>query len=145
MKVVIQRVSEASVFINEKLISQIKRGFLIFVGFAKEDSETQVLKTAEKILKLRIFPDEKKDLNLSIKDIQGEILIVSQFTLLAQTKGANRPSFIKAAPREKAKALYSLFVEKIKSSGLKVASGVFGETMKVKLVNEGPVTIILEE
>lgn len=151
MRFVIQRVSKASVKTENKIVGQIGRGMLILAGFAEDDQAPQVEKAAQKILKLRIFPDApkagretKKDINTSIQDIGGEILVVSQFTLIADTSAGNRPSFIKAASPQKAEELYNLFIKELKKSGLKLATGRFGEYMEVELVNDGPVTIIYQ-
>lgn len=144
MKLVIQRVTNASVSIDGKTISEIKGGFLILLGFGKEDSEDAVRKMAEKIIKLRIMSDENDKMNKSILDVQGEVLVVSQFTLLADTSGGNRPSFINAAPPEKAKKLYELFILELKRLGInKVETGSFGTYMHVTLTNDGPVTIMV--
>lgn len=144
MKLVIQRVKKASVSVEGKTISEIRNGFLILLGIGKEDSEETIRKMAEKVVKLRILADVAGKMNKSILDAHGEILVVSQFTLLAGTSGGNRPSFINAAPPEKAKKLYELFVEVLKNLGVKkVATGQFGTYMEVSLVNDGPVTIII--
>ena len=144
MKLVIQRVTKASVSVQEKIISEIGNGFLILLGIGKEDSEGAVRKMAEKIVKLRIMSDSEDKMNKSILDVSGEILVVSQFTLLADTTGGNRPSFINAALPEKAKELYELFIEELKRLGVKkVEMGKFGTYMEVSLVNYGPVTIVL--
>ena len=144
MKTVIQRVTHASVLVEKKEISSIGNGFLILLGIGKEDTEVSITKAAEKIVKLRIMSDENDKMNKSILDVDGEILVVSQFTLLADTTGGNRPSFINAAPPEHAKKLYELFVEELKRFGVKkVTTGEFCTYMKVSLVNDGPVTIVL--
>jgi len=144
MKLVIQRVTKASVSVQEKIISEIGNGFLILLGIGKEDTEETIRKIAEKIVKLRIMSDENDKMNKSILDVDGEILVVSQFTLLADTTGGNRPSFIDAAPPEQAKELYELFVEELIQLGVKkVETGNFGAYMRVSLINDGPVTIIL--
>ncbi|MBI4136694.1 D-tyrosyl-tRNA(Tyr) deacylase [Candidatus Roizmanbacteria bacterium] len=144
MKIVIQRVKRASVSVNEDVISSINQGLLILLGVGKEDTQDTVRKMAEKIVKLRIMSDEQDKMNKSILDVTGEILVVSQFTLLADTSGGNRPSFINAAPPEKAKELYELFVSEVKRLGVsKVLTGSFGAYMQVELVNDGPVTIVL--
>ena len=143
MKTVIQRVTRASVSVEGKIISEIGNGFLILLGIGKEDSAEIVKKSAEKIVKLRIMPDENDKMNKSILDVSGAILVVSQFTLLADTTGGNRPSFINAALPEKAKELYELFVSELKRLGVKkVETGKFGTYMEVLLVNDGPVTIV---
>lgn len=145
MKVVIQRVSEARVKVCEKLISEIKLGFLILLGVEKSDSQTDINWLVSKISNLRVFADDKLKMNLSIKDIKGEIIVVSQFTLHAKTKKGNRPSYIKAAIPEKAESMYEEFISLLKNeSGVSVQSGVFGANMQVDIVNNGPVTMIID-
>jgi D-tyrosyl-tRNA(Tyr) deacylase len=144
MKLVIQRVNKASVSIENKTISSIGKGYLILLGVGKEDTKEFVKKMTEKVVKLRIVSDENDKMNRSILDVNGEILVVSQFTLLADTTGGNRPSFIQAALPDQAKPLYELFVSELKRLGVKkVETGQFGEYMKVSLVNDGPVTITI--
>ena len=145
MKLVIQRVSKASVEVENKIIRQIKKGFLVFLGVGPEDNYETADFLVEKLCNLRVFEDENQKMNLSIKDIDGELLIVSQFTLYADCSGGNRPSFVNAAPPEKAEQLYEYFKEQCKKEVKKVASGIFGADMKVSLLNDGPVTIILEK
>jgi D-tyrosyl-tRNA(Tyr) deacylase len=145
VKVVIQRVSEARVKVCEKLISEIKLGFLILLGVEKSDSQTDINWLVSKISNLRVFSDDKLKMNLSIKDIKGEIIVVSQFTLHAKTKKGNRPSYIKAAIPEKAESMYEEFISLLKNeSGVSVQSGVFGANMQVDIVNNGPVTMIID-
>ena len=145
MRVVLQRVEEASVEIGIKINGSIGKGFLILLGIEEEDKEEDIDWLIQKICKLRIFEDDAGKMNLSIQDIQGEILVVSQFTLFASTKKGNRPSFIKAAKPEIAVPLYDSFLSKIKKeSGLKIDSGEFGADMKVSLCNDGPVTIWID-
>ena len=144
MKIVVQRVSEASVIVDEKIVGEIKSGLLLLVGIHEEDTETDADWLISKIINLRIFSDEDDKMNLSVKDIAGEILCISQFTLLADYKKGNRPSFIKAAKPELAIPLFNYFKEKIAESELKIESGIFGANMKVHLVNDGPVTFNLE-
>jgi len=144
MKAVLQRVSEANVSVNDEIIGSIGRGFLIFLGVTGSDTKARVETLVEKISKLRIFPDENGKSNLSITDIGGEILVVSQFTLYADTRKGNRPSFIEAAPPELANELYEYFISYSKNKFKNVASGSFGASMQVQLVNDGPYTIILE-
>jgi D-aminoacyl-tRNA deacylase len=145
VKVVIQRVSEARVKVCEKLISEIKLGFLILLGVEKSDSQTDINWLVSKISNLRVFADDKLKMNLSIKDIKGEIIVVSQFTLHAKTKKGNRPSYIKAAIPEKAESMYEEFISLLKNeSGVSVQSGVFGANMQVDIVNNGPVTMIID-
>lgn len=145
MRVVIQRVSEAKVTVKGEIISAIGKGLLILVGVEEGDSEKDMEWLASKCAVLRIFPDQKEIMNLSIKDIKGEILVVSQFTLTASTKKGNRPSYIRAARPEQAVILYDKFCEKlISETGCKVKKGLFGADMQVALINEGPVTIIMD-
>ena len=144
MKMVLQRVLEASVVVDGEIIGSIGRGLLVFLGAEAADTQAQAEQLADKMSKLRIFPDEEGRSNLSVTDIGGGILVVSQFTLCADTKKGNRPSFMQAAPPEMANALYKHFVEYCRARFSKVATGSFGADMKVSLVNDGPYTIILE-
>ena len=144
MKVVIQRVSEASVKVNNEITGEISQGLLLLVGIEENDEKEDAEWLSKKILDLRIFSDEEGKMNRSVKDINGEILCVSQFTLIADYKKGNRPSFIKAAKPEKAVPLFEYFKGLIKSSGLKTESGIFGADMKVSLLNDGPVTIVMD-
>jgi D-tyrosyl-tRNA(Tyr) deacylase len=144
MKAVIQRVSKASVEVEGEIISEIKNGMLILAGFGEEDDEDTAKKSAVKISKLRIFPDKEKDINSSVLNVKGEVLVVSQFTLLADTSAGNRPSFIKAASAEKADNLFNVFIRELGKTGLTVKTGKFQHYMRVNLTNEGPVTIIYE-
>ena len=145
MKVVIQRVSEASVKIEGEIVAEIKTGFLILVGIETEDAKEDLEYLVSKIIGLRIFNDENGVMNLSIKDVDGEICVVSQFTLHAATKKGNRPSYIKAAKAEISIPLYELFLERLSQElGKGIASGQFGADMKVSLVNDGPVTILID-
>lgn len=145
MKVVIQRVSKARVKVSDKIISEIKLGFLILLGVEKSDSQTDINWLVNKISNLRVFSDDELKMNLSIKDVKGEIIVVSQFTLHAKTKKGNRPSYIKAANPEQAEPLYEEFISLLKNeSGVSVQSGVFGANMQLDIVNDGPVTIIID-
>ncbi|WP_375605366.1 D-aminoacyl-tRNA deacylase [Flavobacterium davisii] len=145
MKVVIQRVSEASVTIEKEVVAKIKQGLLILVGMEDLDNQEDAVWLSSKIVNLRIFDDEEGIMNRSIKDIEGDIIIVSQFTLHAQTKKGNRPSYIKASKPDIAIPLYELFVKQIEIDLEKpVQTGQFGADMKVALVNDGPVTIIID-
>lgn len=144
MKAVIQRVSEASVKVDGKIEGEISNGLLLLIGIDEDDNEADAEWLVQKILNLRIFGDEDGKLNLSVKDINGEILCISQFTLIADYKKGNRPSFIRAARPEKAIPLFEFFKEKIAESGLKTESGIFGADMKVSLLNDGPVTIVMD-
>lgn len=145
MKAVIQRVSYASVHVNDNLVSEINLGLLIFLGITHDDDFSDVKWLAQKITDLRIFNDTQGVMNLSVKDINGEVLVVSQFTLHAKTKKGNRPSYIQAARPEKAKELYETFKLNLSQFLQKsVSSGVFGADMKVQIKNDGPVTIIID-
>lgn len=145
MRLLIQRVSKASVKIEGKCVGKINKGFLVFLGITHEDTKDNVDYLVNKLYNLRVFEDENEKMNLSIKDINGEILIVSQFTLYADTSHGNRPSFINAAKSDKANELYEYFIEKAKQTGIKIEAGIFGADMKVELLNDGPVTILLEK
>ena len=145
MKAVIQRVSSASVTIESKIVATIQQGLLVLVGIEEPDSQEDIDWLCQKIANLRIFGDENEVMNLSVKDIDGEIIIVSQFTLQASTKKGNRPSYIKAARPEIAIPLYEKFITEMEATvGKKVQTGIFGADMKVALVNDGPVTIIID-
>ena len=145
MKVVIQRVLSSSVEIDSKTVAQIQKGLLILVGTEDKDNQEDINWLTTKIINLRIFNDEYNVMNLSVKDIDGEIIVVSQFTLHASTKKGNRPSYIKASKPEIAIPLYENFVSQLEIDlGKKVQTGVFGADMKVSLVNDGPVTIIID-
>lgn len=145
MKVIIQRVSEASVTIDQNIVAQINKGLLILVGIESEDNSEDINWLVSKIVYLRIFGDEKNVMNLSVKDVKGEIIVVSQFMLHALTKKGNRPSYIKAAKPEIAIPMYEKFVQLLELElGKKIQTGQFGADMKVALVNDGPVTIIID-
>ena len=144
MKIVIQRVSESQVKVEGQIVGSIDTGLMLLVGVDEEDQKTDADWLAQKILNLRIFPDEEGKLNRSVMDIQGEILCISQFTLIADYKKGNRPSFIKAAKPDVAIPLFDYFKEVLKASGLKIESGIFGADMKVSLINDGPVTIVMD-
>ena len=145
MRAVIQRVSEASVVIGEQKVADITQGLLVFLGVEIEDRKEDVLWLANKIMQLRIFQDENDVMNKSITDVDGEIIVVSQFTLHAKTKKGNRPSYIKAARPEQAIPLYEQFKKDLSEAiGNQVQSGEFGADMKVSLINDGPVTIIID-
>lgn len=144
MRIVIQRVKEASVTIDANTYSSIKNGILALVGFSNDDTKDVISPMADKMLGLRIFEDENQKMNLSLKDIGGEVLIVSQFTLYADCKKGRRPSFQDAKNPDDANRLYEDFVSYVKSLGFDAKTGVFGEDMKVNLLNDGPVTIILD-
>lgn len=144
MKAVIQRVSEASVTVDGQIVGKIGKGLMLLVGIDEEDRQSDADWLIQKILHLRVFGDENEKLNLSVKDISGEILCISQFTLIADYKKGNRPSFIKAAKPDLAIPLFDYFKEEIAKSGLKTESGIFGADMKVSLINDGPVTIVMD-
>jgi D-tyrosyl-tRNA(Tyr) deacylase len=145
MKAVIQRVSQASVTINNLVVAKIQVGLLVLVGIEDADNQEDICWLASKIASLRIFSDENNIMNLSLKDIGGEILVVSQFTLHAATKKGNRPSYIKASKPEIAIPMYEKFIKQLELElGKKVQTGQFGADMKVSLVNDGPVTIIID-
>jgi len=143
MRVVVQRVKEAAVKINHNLAGSIKKGYLLYIGITHEDDMATISKMAEKVKNLRIFEDEDQKMNLNLTKVEGEILAISQFTLYGDTKGNNRPSFIKAARPEHAKPLYEAFV-KLLSQNFHVETGEFQEHMEISSINDGPVTIIIE-
>jgi D-aminoacyl-tRNA deacylase len=145
MKIVLQRVSEACVTVDGNIVGSIDRGIMLLLGIHTGDSEAQADFLADKCAELRIFPDEDGKMNLSLIDIGGEALVVSQFTLLGNCSKGRRPSFIDAAPPEKGNALYRYFVNKLKEKTGKVETGIFGAMMQVYLVNDGPVTMLLEK
>lgn len=144
MKIVLQRVKKAKVTVDGTIAGAINRGILILLGVQKDDSEEQADFLVGKCIELRIFPDEDYKMNRSLKDVGGEALVVSQFTLYGDCKKGRRPSYTNAAPPEKGERLYEYFVEKMKEQGVRVETGVFGAMMDVDLINDGPVTIILE-
>lgn len=144
MKVVLQKVSKASVSVEGNVLSEIKQGFMLLVGVKTGDTKAEADYLANKVSKMRVFEDQDDKMNLSIHDVKGEILSISQFTLLANTKKGNRPSFIEAARPVEATALYEYFNGKLREAGLTVAEGQFGAHMEVGLVNDGPVTIVLD-
>lgn len=145
MRIVIQRVSEASVNIKDTMKSAIQQGFLILLGIGEEDNEDDIEWLVKKVVNLRVFDDEQGVMNKSILDINGEILVVSQFTLMASYKKGNRPSYIHAAKQEISIPLYQLFCERLSNQlGKEVGTGEFGADMQVKLVNDGPVTICMD-
>lgn len=145
MKLVIQRVANAKVEVDNEVVGKIGQGFLVLFGAGVGDTKEQADFLVEKLCNLRVFADENHRMNLSIKDIDGELLVVSQFTLYADCKKGNRPSFINAAPPEEADELYKYFMDKCKNLVRNVQKGIFGADMKVSLLNDGPVTIILEK
>lgn len=144
MKIVLQRVAHAKVTVNEQPVGAIDKGFLLLLGVCDTDTEAIAGKMVDKVCKLRIFPDENGKTNLSLKDVEGEILVVSQFTLYADCKKGNRPSFVKAGSPQLANSLYEYVVERLKSYGSRVEHGSFGADMKVDLLNDGPFTLVLD-
>ena len=144
MRAVIQRVKEANVKVDGKIIGHIGGGMLVLLAVHIDDVEDMIIKMADKTMNLRIFDDERGMMNKSIRDIGGEMLVVSQFTLYGDTKKGNRPSYIKSARPEKAIPFYENFVKYIKGTGIKTETGEFGAMMEVSLVNDGPVTIIID-
>lgn len=145
MRVVLQRVKKAAVEIDGNIKSQINQGLLLLIGFGKDDTEEHLKYMSDKLLKLRIFSDENDKINLSVRDIHGEILAVSQFTLYWNCKKGTRPSFDSAMEPKRANQLYEMFIVMLKQSGLKVETGEFGADMQVSLINDGPVTVVLEK
>ena len=144
MRLVIQRVNEASVEIDGKINGAIQKGFMVLVGINNEDSEIIIEKMVDKLIHLRIFEDENEKLNLSLLDVQGEILSISQFTLYANCKKGRRPSFLEAAKPDVSKPLYDYFNQFIEKKGIHIETGIFGAMMNVSLINSGPTTIILD-
>lgn len=144
MKLVIQRVKNAKVEVEEKVVGQIKQGFLVLLGVTHSDTKKEADYLVKKLCNLRVFTDENGKMNLALKNIGGELLIVSQFTLYADCTSGNRPSFIEAAKPEQANELYEYFCAECEKNGIKVEKGIFGADMKVSLVNDGPVTIVIE-
>ena len=145
MKLVIQRVKEASVTVGETCIGSIKQGFLVFAGIGGEDTPAVADRFIKKMTGLRIFEDENGKTNLSLKDVGGQILLVSQFTLYANCKKGNRPSFIESGDPKEANRLYEYMIQKIRETGIPVQTGEFGAEMKVSLINDGPFTILLDD
>lgn len=145
MKLVIQRVKEASVAVENKTVGAIQKGYLVLLGVGPEDTKESVDYLVQKLIKLRVFEDENGKMNLALKDVQGQLLIISQFTLYADCTQGNRPSFINAAKPEQANFLYEYFIEKCEKEQIYVQHGIFGADMQVSLINDGPVTILLEK
>ncbi len=139
-----QRVRQASVTVQRELVGEIGRGMLVLVGIGQQDGEKQVQQMVEKLIGLRIFEDDEGKMNRSLSEVHGEMLVVSQFTLLGDCRKGRRPSFTSAAPPELAERLYELFVEQVAGQGVRVATGQFAAQMDVALVNDGPVTLLLE-
>ena len=145
MKLLIQRVKKASVSVNNDTVGKIEQGILIFIGVCKEDTKEQADFLAHKAANLRIFEDENGKMNLSVKDIKGEALVISQFTLAGDCTRGNRPGFDKAAHPDIAKPMYEYFSEQLRNENIKVENGIFQADMQVSLINDGPVTFILEK
>ena len=145
MRLVVQRVSNARVEVENKIVGQIEKGFLVLIGIKVGDTKEQADYLVRKLCNLRVFTDENKKMNLSLKDVNGKLLIVSQFTLYGNCNDGNRPSFIEAARPEEAIPLYEYFCNKCEQNGIEVQKGIFGADMKVELLNDGPVTIIIEK
>ena len=145
MRLVVQRVKKASVEVDKKIVGKIDSGFLVLIGIKKGDTKEQVDYLVKRLCNLRIFTDENDKMNLSLKDVNGKLLIVSQFTLYGDCTQGNRPSFIEAERPEQAIPLYEYFCEQCKLNNIEVQKGIFGADMKVELLNDGPVTILLEK
>ena len=144
MRFLVQRVKEASVEANQQLVGKIQKGYLVLIGITHTDTEKEADFLVNKLINLRIFTDENDKMNLNLKQVNGEILLVSQFTLYGNASHGNRPDFIEAARPEYAKKLYEYIIEKVKDNGINTQTGIFGADMKVHLINDGPVTIILD-
>lgn len=145
MKLVIQRVAHASVEVEKEVVGKIDKGFLVLIGIKQGDTKEQADYLARKLCNLRVFTDENDKMNLALKDVNGKLLIVSQFTLYGNCNDGNRPSFIEAARPEEAIPLYEYFCKQCENNGIEVQKGIFGADMKVELLNDGPVTIIIEK
>ena len=144
MRAILQRVSQAQVIVGGRTIGSIGRGFVVLLGVAKDDTEADAAYVADKTLGMRVFADPEGKMNLALRQVGGELLVISQFTLLADTESGRRPSFIRAAPPEEAERLYEHFLSLVRNGGVKVETGEFGAMMAVSLINEGPVTIVLD-
>lgn len=144
MRALLQRVTEARVAVAGTVVGAVGPGLLVLLGVGQSDGEAQVTALAAKVAKLRIFSDEAGKMNRSVQDVGGAALVISQFTLYADARRGNRPSFVDAAPPAEAERLYGLFAEQLRARGLEVATGVFGAEMQVSLTNDGPVTLLLE-
>ena len=145
MKIVVQRVKNAQVEVEQKIVGKIEKGFLVLLGVTHNDTREQADYLVKKLCKLRVFTDENDKMNLALKDVNGELLIVSQFTLYANCSEGNRPSFTEAAKPDQANELYEYFCSECEKNGIHVEKGIFGADMKVSLLNDGPVTIIIEK
>lgn len=144
MRAVVQRVTYSNVEVDGVIVGEINRGFNVLLGISKEDTEEDMKYIKDKIINLRIFSDENDKMNLSLLDIQGELLLISQFTLYGDARKGRRPNFMNALGGDEAKAFYEKFIEMMKETGLKVETGIFGADMKVDIKNDGPVTILLD-
>lgn len=144
MRAIVQRVNKASVTVDDKKVSEISKGLLVFLGIGKEDATSDLEYLVDKVLGLRIFEDHDKKMNFSLLDINGELLVVSQFTLYGDVRKGRRPSFSDSADQELGEKFYRLFIEKARSENILVKEGIFGADMKVSLLNDGPVTILLD-
>ncbi|KFC23180.1 D-aminoacyl-tRNA deacylase [Epilithonimonas lactis] len=144
MKVVLQRVSEAHVKVDDEIVGKVEKGLMLLIGVDETDEISDADWLVKKVLDVRVFSDEEGKMNHSVRDINGEILCISQFTLISDYKKGNRPSYIKAAKPDKAIPLFEHFKAEIKKSGLKIESGIFGADMKVSLINDGPVTLVFD-
>lgn len=144
MRAVVQRVTDCSVEVEGKIVGKIERGLLVYIGVEREDERDDLDYMTEKVTGLRIFSDSDGKMNLSVRDIQGEIMVVSQFTLCADTRKGKRPSYNYAASPEMGEQYYNMFIDEVQKSGIQVESGCFGARMKVKYTNQGPVTILLD-
>ncbi len=144
MKVVLQRVSESSVKVENEIVGKIGKGLMLLIGVDEADEKSDADWLVKKVIDVRVFSDQDGKMNHSVKDINGEILCISQFTLISDYKKGNRPSYIKAAKPDKAIPLFEYFKDELKKSGLKVESGIFGADMKVSLINDGPVTLVFD-
>ena len=145
MKIVVQRVKKADVKVDGEIVGKIDKGFMVLVGVTHTDTKENADYLAKKLCKLRVFEDENEKMNLSLKDVGGKLLLISPFTLYADTTDGNRPSFIEAAKPEQANEIYEYFCDKCKEQGIEVQKGIFGAHMEVSLINDGPVTIIIEK
>lgn len=144
MRAVVQRVTSSKATVNDEVVGSIERGFNVLLGISKDDGEEDIKYIKDKIINLRVFQDENDKMNLSLKDVGGELLIISQFTLYGDCRKGRRPNFMAALGGSEAEILYNKFLEEIKKEGIKVETGIFGADMKVSIENDGPVTLILE-
>ncbi len=144
MRALIQRVKKGAVYVNGRELGSIGKGFVILLGVGREDEDEDLEYLVDKVVNLRVFPDENEKMNLSLLDVNGEALVISQFTLYADCRRGRRPSFTRAAPPEKGEKMYKAFIEKLSGRGIKVETGEFGAMMLVEIHNDGPVTILLD-